>query len=294
LLVGVLEHYDGAIGKDPGLLDATAAVLANTDDATKRLKIARDRTLALAFLEQADRRRFGTLWADLENQFSQANNQYPIDLTAAYSLLVNFKPPKREEPRRNTRSQEAAVEEEDGMTFVQSCEVIAGADGVTHTGVTCFRWEHKGHYADKCLDSPNATLLQAEAAAAVTLLQASHTKVIVANDDNTNHGVSDFTFTQLPSRHELIPLSWVLLDSQSTVLVFKKKTQFPLEHPAQQQPVEGPHQWRHPDLVACWRHQEFWDCLVQSRLFGQHLLLPPFANCVASPWTRLLKLTDQS
>jgi hypothetical protein len=33
--------------------------------------------------------------AHLENQLSQGNNQYPIDLTAAYSLLVNFKPPKR-------------------------------------------------------------------------------------------------------------------------------------------------------------------------------------------------------
>jgi hypothetical protein len=65
-------------------------------------------------------------------------------LTAAYSLLVNFKPPKREEPRRNARSLEAAIEEEDGTTFVQSGEVIAGADGVIHTHVTCFRFEHKG------------------------------------------------------------------------------------------------------------------------------------------------------
>jgi len=107
------------------------------------------------------------------------------------------------------------------MTFVQSGEVIAGADGVTHTGVTCFRCEHKGHYADKCPDGPNVTLLQAEAAAAVTLLQASHTEAVVADDDNTNHEDSDFTFTQLPSHHELIPLSWVLLNSQSTVSVFK-------------------------------------------------------------------------
>ena len=68
---------------------------------------------------------------------------------------------------------------------------------------------------------PNATLLQSEAAAAVTLLQASHTKDIFANDDNANHEVSDFTFTQFLSRHELIPSSWVLLDSQSTVSVFK-------------------------------------------------------------------------
>jgi len=99
-----LEHYGGAIGEDPGLLDATATVSSDTDNATKRLKIARDRTLALAFLKRANRCRFGTLWANLETKFS---------------LLVNFKPPKREEARRNTPSQETAVEEEDGMTFVQ-------------------------------------------------------------------------------------------------------------------------------------------------------------------------------
>jgi len=156
-LVEVLEHYGGAIGEDPGLLNATAVVWANADDATKRLKIARDRTLALAFLKRADHRCFGTLWADLENQFSRGNNQYPTGLTAAYSLLVNFKPPKRDEPRRNPRSQEPAVEEEDGITFMQAGGVIAGADGVTHTHVTCFRCEHKGHYADKCPDGPNAT-----------------------------------------------------------------------------------------------------------------------------------------
>jgi len=106
------------------------------------------------------------------------------------------------------------------MTFVQASEVITGADGVTHTHVTCFRCEHKGHYANKCPDGPNATLLQTEAAAAVTLLQASHTEAIVAGVDDTNP-VLEFTFTQLPSRHELILLSWVLLDSQLTVSVFK-------------------------------------------------------------------------
>jgi hypothetical protein len=55
----------------------------------------------------------------------------------------------------------------------------------------------------------------------VTLLQASHIEAIVADDANANHDVSDFTFTQFPSYHELISSSWVLFDSQLTVLVFK-------------------------------------------------------------------------
>jgi hypothetical protein len=140
-------------------------------------------------------------------------------LTAAYSLLVNFKPTKRDEPSQNPRSQEPAVEEEVGITFRQADEVIAGADDVTHTHVTCFCCEHKGHYADKCPNGPNVTLLQTEAATNVTLLQASHTEAIAADDNNANHEVSDFTFTQLHSRSELIPSSWVLLNSQATVSV---------------------------------------------------------------------------
>ena len=88
----VLEHYGGAIGEDQGLLDATAAVLADADNAMKRLKIARDCTLAPANLKRANRCWFGTLWANLEN------DQYLTNLTAAYSLLVNFKPLKRDKP----------------------------------------------------------------------------------------------------------------------------------------------------------------------------------------------------
>ena len=86
------------IGEDPGLLDATAAVSSDTDDTTKRLKIARDRTLALAFLKQADRRRFGTLWADLENQFSRGNDQYPIDLTLQPACQFQASQTRRDAP----------------------------------------------------------------------------------------------------------------------------------------------------------------------------------------------------
>ena len=69
-LVKVLEHC-GAIGKDPGLLNATAAVSVNADNATKRLKTVSDRPLALVLLKRARNHCcFGTLWANLEVQVS--------------------------------------------------------------------------------------------------------------------------------------------------------------------------------------------------------------------------------
>ena len=68
------------------------AIPGKAPDATKK-EAARDRRIAMAFLKRADRRHYGTLWTDLENQNSRNNNQYPADLTAAYSLLVNYQPP---------------------------------------------------------------------------------------------------------------------------------------------------------------------------------------------------------
>ena len=175
------------------------------------------------------------------------------------------------------------------MTFVQSGKVIAGADGVTHTRVTCCCCcEHKGYYADKCPDGHHATLLQAEAAAAVTLLQASHTKAIVANDDNTNHEVSDFTFTQLPSRHELIPLSWVLLDSQSTVSVFKNPNFLSNIRRSNSQLKVHTNGGTQISSLATSRVLGL-SGTIQT-LWPTSSLLPPFASSVASPWTRLLKL----
>jgi len=67
-------------------------------------------------------------------------------------------------------------------------------------------------------DGPNATLLQTEAAVAVTLLQASHTEAIVAAD-NTNP-VSDSPSLSCP-RVTSSPHCPGYLDSQSTVSVSK-------------------------------------------------------------------------
>ena len=59
-LVDVLEHYGGNIGHDDGLV---AVVRGGSAEA--KLKAARNKAVALAFLRQADRRRYGALWADL-------------------------------------------------------------------------------------------------------------------------------------------------------------------------------------------------------------------------------------
>jgi hypothetical protein len=59
----------------------------------ERKEIARERTLANALIRSADPTRYGTLIADLSNQYAMGIDQYPTDLLSAQSLLVNYRTP---------------------------------------------------------------------------------------------------------------------------------------------------------------------------------------------------------
>jgi hypothetical protein len=55
---------------------------------------AKNKSVAIGFLKRADRKRYGGLWSDLENQYTRGTDDYPLDLTGAYNLLLNYKPPR--------------------------------------------------------------------------------------------------------------------------------------------------------------------------------------------------------
>ena len=54
-------------------------------------KYARKQYLACAFLLGSDRRRYGKLLENLENEFTQKTDKWPKTITDAYSLLLNLK-----------------------------------------------------------------------------------------------------------------------------------------------------------------------------------------------------------
>ncbi len=63
-------------------------------------------SIAIGFLQQADQRRYGGLWSELENNFTRGRDHYPQALTNAYNLLLNYKaaplpPQKRRENDHN-------------------------------------------------------------------------------------------------------------------------------------------------------------------------------------------------
>lgn len=51
--------------------------------------MAQDQTLAIALMQGANATRYGTLITDLSNQYTMGIDNYPVDITAAYGLLVN-------------------------------------------------------------------------------------------------------------------------------------------------------------------------------------------------------------
>jgi hypothetical protein len=213
--IQVLEYYKATISESHLLIDDDCGLL----DVDTCQRIARDRTIAMAFLKGADPRRYCSLWSDLANQQNQGNDQYPKDLTAAYSMLVNYLGPNQTRQLQPGGNQVSSTNSSDTgevthvpasvgpHTFAQprnspstglpTASVVPGSDGASHNTITCFNCNANRHYATAC---PSA----------VSLVQ--HTCLLA----QTNPMADD--------RHTGIPNHWILLDSQSSISVFNNKS----------------------------------------------------------------------
>ena len=96
----VLEHYGAALGADRPYQESIKKQILDesgnlTDvEVTKRATaLAKPKSIAVAFLKRADRKRYGALWSELENNYTRGQDQYPVDITSAYNLLLNYKLP---------------------------------------------------------------------------------------------------------------------------------------------------------------------------------------------------------
>jgi hypothetical protein len=157
----------------------------------------------MGFMKRADKRRYGGLWSDLENSFSRGQDHYPSDLTGAYNLLLNYKAPAPPVLRRHEREQ--GNDEQDALSFLQEGESnIPGNEGVTHDNIKCFKCNNH------CPDEEGVTMLQ------LTLTAGDDDDTYVSGVTFLNVREPDaFIFAQAP--HNMIPHTWILLDSQSTV-----------------------------------------------------------------------------
>lgn len=191
-----IEYHGGTVAENHELVPSKA------DDGTARSTetrktIARDRTLAIALIRGADRTRYGTLIDDLSNQYAMGKDEYPTDITSAYSLLVNYKTPTNARVRTTeatSTNRPAASPESSAMTFTQR-GAVAGTNGVVHDGITCYSCQALGHYAGDCPEGQGTM-------SGTTLTQYAY----MLAQSNDQHGIDP---------------SWILLDSQSTISVFK-------------------------------------------------------------------------
>jgi hypothetical protein len=200
-----IEYHGGVLALNPKLApERKTNGTKYTEE--ERTKIARDCTLAAALIRGSDPTRYGTLVADLANQYSKGKDEYPTDITSAYSLLVNYRTPVNATRGNRHNNGGAATtssgtttttsSESSAMTFAQQgAAAVPGTNGVLHEGVTCYRCNGTGHYACDCPAEHGAP-----PATGTTLLQYGFMLA---------QGVSG------------IDPTWILLDSQSTISVFR-------------------------------------------------------------------------
>ena len=143
------EHFGGSLGNDsilielyredsdpdnPGPMpkgtnaDKVCVWYVNLQKYEKKL-----RYLAMLYLKKCDRSRYSSLYRNLQNQYSRGTLQYPHDLAAAYSMVIQHKVDRP--PRRGSDPDDGV--NPSGLNFLQSGDPIPGTDGVLHPKTRC-------------------------------------------------------------------------------------------------------------------------------------------------------------
>jgi hypothetical protein len=96
--VAVVEQFGGNIDRNAGAVRAELEMAGFIDQTTagneEKLAYtqrAKDKYLAVAFLYSADKEQYTKLLEDLENAYLYGTNNYPVNITSAYNLLVHYK-----------------------------------------------------------------------------------------------------------------------------------------------------------------------------------------------------------
>jgi len=98
--VATADRLGACIGETPGLIQTRLIEVALDEDNPTPAELAqatlevKEKFLARLFLTNADKKRYGGLSRDIENEHTRGNDTYPDDLTTAYDYIVNYVAPR--------------------------------------------------------------------------------------------------------------------------------------------------------------------------------------------------------
>ena len=142
----IVEQYGGGLGNDPGLIESKLVdagidpSAADGRQSKEALEAAEKRFLVMALLMATDKTRYGKLLEDLENDYTKGHDNYPVTVTGAYNLIVNYKQYQRPPAR--------GPGESEGVSFANVGD--QGKGGRDTSWVRGYSCQELGHYASKC------------------------------------------------------------------------------------------------------------------------------------------------
>jgi hypothetical protein len=230
--IDVIEHCGGSIGNEPAIVNEILISggidpnNASQGEIAAAITVAQEKYLASLFLQGADKGRFGKLIEDLENAYTQGQDNYPKTVQDAYSLLTNWKD-KNSTRTSGPTNDGVSVTNVDGQ---EGDEIVLNTNGGepmkkgrkvkdqnAHPGITYHKCGIMGHYASDCAQDQD--------------IQQTRTQMLmsgVASGEFDDQEELEFSFYSESSQRSvllnqptgLVPRDWILLDNQSTVDVF--------------------------------------------------------------------------
>jgi hypothetical protein len=212
----VIPHIGGKINHHLPTFKMSSFKVEKSNPDELELIEAEDEYVSIAFLLGSDPQRYGKLVNKLHNNYLQGfTNCYLTSLTAAYTLLLNWKP---DHGSRNNNSTN------DGISFFTS--------NGSHQGLNLETSRHhrRNQNRNNCRnDSVTSELTRGSGGpnsplTSTNVTVASRNGETMQNASGNNH---ELTFCQITGvslynhgTNNEIPASWILLDNQSTIDVF--------------------------------------------------------------------------
>jgi hypothetical protein len=141
--VAVVEQFGGKVAGYPIIVlrELKLMELDNTsvsgDEILKARKNGEEKYLGVALVKGAERNMYSRLMDDLVNQFTMGHNNHPVNITAGYNLLLNY--------RVSGQSTARIINDSESMSFTT---VEKEKRDLKH--IKCFRCKKKGHFANHC------------------------------------------------------------------------------------------------------------------------------------------------